>query len=55
MSAVSVGRSVVVVVKSRINMQNKLAQQTSRAAHVCTTATGRLFIADKTSQGSAGS
>jgi hypothetical protein len=28
----------------------KLAQQTSAAAHVCTTATGRLFVTDKSSK-----
>jgi hypothetical protein len=32
------------------NMQSKLAQQTSAAAHVCTTDTDRLFITVKTSK-----
>jgi hypothetical protein len=30
--------------------QGKLAQQTSAAAHVCTTATGCLFVTDKSSK-----
>jgi hypothetical protein len=31
-------------------MQSKLAQQTSAAAHICTTATGRLFITNQSNK-----
>jgi hypothetical protein len=34
----------------QLQLQRKLAQQTSAAAHNCTTASGRLIITDKSSK-----